>query len=569
MSMLITAQVWSRVMASHDAHWDELRPELRRNMLAYEQRYWNKQAQGPLDKGLLLIETSRMYEFVEGYQASLFSKEPAVVVKADIRGRGRADVVQAANNEFLARMRTTMEDASRLANLYPFSAIKLAVVQNEDPYQRIVGVAVPGWDVVVDSAAATWETQRYIGHRYWVSVSEARERWGRKDYRTMERIDYLDRVDATKNPRRVKPSTTLTDELNQFIQVVEVYDLMADRLLVWSGQWKNGDEWLDTGKSIEIDGITKTFDAIPFRTVADKPVVPVYPLYYSRKPHDPLRGIPPARRVYDQCQEVNVARTFQANGTRKCARQWLTRDGALNPDEMSKVSQGVDGEFISVNLSPGESLKDVMVPVPQAETPREVEQYIQQVQSDLDRGSVLAPFTRGQATKGATATEVTALASYAASEIGRLARERDGMIEGVARIYTCMLGLYLDEEGKDIVMLNGEVIVVKPEDFAGDFGYFAQDGGATPISEAQHKSDLLGAVPLLQQLGVPNAVILKEVVRALRLPKDFVAPEAPPALAPNASQATASASPMPEELGLSPGSMPSPQRISAVLPGMQ
>lgn len=574
MKTQLTPAVWQDVMKAHDLQWAKMRPELRRYKLAYEQKYWQRNVNeqpGMLQQGLLLIETSRMYEFVEGYQASLFSKAPAVVVKADIRGRGDARVVQSSANYFLSSARTTIEGVSRLANLYPYSVMKLAVIPNKDPYKRVTSVAVPGWDVILDTAASTWETQRYIGHRYWVSVAEAKEKWGAKDYRKMARVDFLDKQEVTGNSKKITEQALPTNVMHQYIQVVEVYDLVDDRLLIWSAEWKDGAEWLDVGNEIEVDGIKRTFDQIPFRTVDDEPVVPMYPLFYARTPEQPLRGLPPARRIYDQCQEINIARTFQANATRKCARQWLMRRGSIDADGLSKISQGVDGEIIEVDPGPGGKLEDIMLPIPQADTPPEVEQYIHQVQSDLDRGNVMAPFTRGQASNGITASEVTALASYSASEIGRLARERDALIENVAKIYVAMLSLYLSDEGNDIVLLDGKVTVMKPSDLQGDFSFFAQDGGATPISEAAHKNDLLQAVPMLQALGVPNDLILKEVVRSLNLPESFIPDETkqqvqPPQGAPQVSGPT-TPEPTPDTmLGLAPGSNPGPSRIAAVLP---
>ncbi len=47
---------------------------------------------------------------------------------------------------------------------------------------------------------------------------------------------------------------------------------------------------------------------------------------------------------------------------------------------------------------------------------------------DRERGTVAASFVRGEATK-ATATEIAALAAYTSSELGCMARERDGAIE--------------------------------------------------------------------------------------------------------------------------------------------
>jgi len=561
----ITPDVWCAVMREHDEYWAKLQPDLRRYMLAYECSYWDR---SNLRRQDLVIETSRGYEFVEGYIASLFSKNPAVVTKPDPRGNGNARVVQGLSNQFLGRVRTIVEDASRLALIYPNACIKLSPVENNDVYKRVTAAAVPGWDVIVDKDAESWSTQRFVGHRYWLPVAEAEARYGKKDYTAVEKVDYLAPAAKDRKSRKLSQGKKLFD----FVEVVEVYDLLDDRLLIWSQHYKNGREWLDDGKEIEVEGVTTKFDAIPFRGADKHPLVPLIPLYFTRKPDSPLRGISSMKRVYDQIQEVNIARTYQAAEVRKCARQFLTRKGKIDGEGMAKITQGVDGEIIEVNLQPGETLADVMLPVPHTPARAEVVSYLGQVQDDLNRGSVLAPFTRGEATK-ASATEITALAAYSSSEIGRLARERDAAIEQMARTYTSMLRLYVDETGNDILLLDGKPQVVKPDDLDGEFLFYAQDGGNTPVSEAQKKAELTNAIPLLLQLGVPKEQILSEVVRQFNLPETFIPdttaqkPAATSAVVPGGPTVPAGGDIPPDvQLGIGPGALPSPGRVSQVLP---
>ena len=103
--------------AAHKKYWDEMRPELRRLRAAYMCRYWDK-VHTP---DQILIETSRAYEFIEGYVASLFARSPAVVVKGDLRGKGNASKVQALVNNYLSGIRNQLEDSTRLGLIYPCS----------------------------------------------------------------------------------------------------------------------------------------------------------------------------------------------------------------------------------------------------------------------------------------------------------------------------------------------------------------------------------------------------------------------------------------------------------------
>jgi hypothetical protein len=187
------------------------------------------------------------------------------------------------------------------------------------------------------------------------------------------------------------------------------------------------------------------------------------------------------------------------------------------------------------------------------------------VGDDLQRGSVMAPFTRGEATK-ATATEVTALAAYTSTEVGRLARERDNAIEKMAELYISMMRVFLGEDS-DIVLLNGKPEVISANDLQGNFGYYAQDSGSTPISEAIQKQEFMQTVPLLQQLGVPPQQILKELIRVYDLPESLL---------PEALTSTDAEKPQPSQMGMTAeqlppaeavlGLPPNPKNIRQVLP---
>jgi len=233
-----------------------------------------------------------------------------------------------------------------------------------------------------------------------------------------------------------------------------------------------------------------------------------------------MDGYSAMRRVYDQLYEINIIRSFQANSVRKASRQYLIKAGLLDEEDMAKLTAGIDGLFIEVD---DEDLAGAIRAVPQNPTPPELEAYYQMVQNDKDKGSLLAPFTRGEALK-ATASEIVALASYSATELGRMARERDGAIEQLASTYLNMVATFIDKD--NIIYLDNRLQNVKEADLKGDFDIFAQDQASTPISEQVKQNQLLMNIPTLVQLGVDPRKILEQVVRSLGLPEDFL--EAPP-----------------------------------------
>jgi len=233
-----------------------------------------------------------------------------------------------------------------------------------------------------------------------------------------------------------------------------------------------------------------------------------------------MRGYSSLRRVYDQLREVNNIRTFQAQGTRRAARMLVTARGVLDEEAKSKYAQGQDGEVIEVELSKGQTMSEIMQPIPHNPVPAELERYAQIVDEDFSRGSVMAPFSRGQATQ-ATATEIQAMAAYTASEIGRMARSRDQCITALAACYLTMIGTLLGDDA-DIVRLEDEVVALQADDVLGDFDLYAQDSGNTPMSEAARKQEIERLTPILQALGVPNEALLNMLVRTFELPPQLV-----------------------------------------------
>lgn len=575
---MMTPKAARAIFERHREYWDERRPEMRRLRNAYTMRYWQRNL---AYDGSLLIETSRAYELIESFIASLFVRDPSVIVKPDVRGAGDPSLTEATANEWLTQTRTEIEDALRLSLIYPWAAMKLCPTDAEDPLRRVQIMPACPWDVVVDDTASSWATQRYVGHRYYVPLAAAKAKYGNKKYtpRCFDRwIENSDDEEYGKNaPAYRRDSDPMPKEIGEFIMVVEFYDLVKEKMRVWSPDYADGDRWLYDGVELRIGGDealaqeqsdTEKFDDIPYRTASNRCILPIIPLFMSREPDDPLRGYSALRRVYDQLVEINTIRTFQANGIRRAARQWMVEKGVLDDESMAKLAQGQDGEFIEIELTPGQDLNKAIVPVPHSPVPLELQMYENQVEDDFGRGSIMAPFTRGEATK-ATATEITALAAYSASEIGRMARERDAAISAVARAYTVMLATLLGDD--DVVLrLGNKTQLLQAADLTGDFCFYAQDSGSTPMSEAVKKQELMQLVPQLVELGVPREKVLREVVRAYGLSEEMLPEATPPAQAPlDPAQAPPPTMPPEQSLpaaGFQPGQLPSPERVNTVLP---
>ncbi len=560
---MITAKTARALYQAHEAYWKERRPELRRLRAAYMNRYWSKNEH----PDTVLIETSRAYEFVEGYVASLFARAPAVIMRGDLRGGGNSDKAKALANHFLNGIRQQLEDATRLALIYPCAFLKLMPDLNPDPFKRVTVAAVAPWDLLVDTDASSWDSQKFTAHRYHITLKEAREKFGNRKFASHSLVRWMEKGMDEERGYQSRGEEE-AGPMFRYVEIVEFYDLQNNRFRVWSPDYKNGDKFVWDGMKIpegEGENVREvSYDAIPFADPAGNPISPVIPLYYSRQPDLPMRGYSALRRVYDQVQETNIIRSYQAGMVRRAARQWVVEAGVFDSEAMAKLAQGVDGEFIEVDLSPGQALAGSIIAVPHTPVPAELQNYVLQVQEDFQRGSILAPFTRGESTR-ATATEITALAAYSSSEVGRLARERDSAIERCAKIYISMLKVYLSDIQESVV-IDGTPEVISAADLDGDFSYYAQDMGATPVSEAIKKQEFFASLPVLLQLGVPPEQLLSEIVRFLDLPQDFISPVQGASGPSPVSATTTPEAAQSEPLGLGPGQVPSPQNIARLLP---
>lgn len=492
-----------QIVSYHEAYWEKKRQEMKRYKAAYETNFWEDSTYNDWSNTQLQIQVSEGYAYIESFIASLYAKHPNVVLKTGLENKGNIKKSQFIANEFLERSRREIESASRMALIYTHSFIKLVPQDVGNLLGKVLPVAIPPWEVILDYDAPRWDLQKYIGHIYYLTVKEADDKFGSKEWLPMSKY-------STEYFNRGRDSTDIREEPQsayEYVQIVELYDLVEDRLLFYSPSWKE-DKILMAEKV-----------AIPFRTYDGKPSPPIAPFYFNRIPDIPLEGYSAMKRIYDQIFEMNIIRSFQANAVRKASRQYLVKKGSLDAEQMAQITAGIDGIFIEIE---DENLEGVVKALPQNPTSPEVQMYYQMVSNDKDKGSIMAPFTRGEATK-VTAAETAALAAYTSSEIGRLARERDAVIENMVKLYLSILGLYLAEGEKQLLYIDGRMEVVSADDVIGDFNVYAADSSSTPISEAINKGQLLANIPTLTALGVPKDLILNEVVRVLNLPETFKA----------------------------------------------
>ena len=190
------------------------------------------------------------------------------------------------------------------------------------------------------------------------------------------------------------------------------------------------------------------------------------------------------------------------------------------------------------------------------------DRYLAQIESDINRGTILAPFSRGETT-GVTATEISALAQYSASQLGKLARERDVAIETLAMIYLRSISLMAEDGDKATVLVKDMPMVIQPSDLDAKFKIIALDQASTPVSAEIKKQSLINLFPVLTQLGVSPVKIKEEIIRLFDLPQSFLdAPEPEPQLPPSELPGVT-----PEATAGTPG--PSPEQLMQLMGGAQ
>ena len=506
------------IFTDHKNYWKNQSGELKKYKNAYESKFWKEQE---YNETMIRIETADCYSYVESFISSLFAKSPSVVIGSDLAATGGdPKLAQAAANRFLYNQREQLEIASRLALIYQFAALKLSPVPSNEMLDKVTIRAIPCWEVMLDRDATGVEDQRFIGHTYYLNMVEAKRKFGAKKFVAVPKQNYFDEGGAPVSYTKQDYNDLPDDYL--YIEIVELYDLLNDEVYYWSPSYKNG------------DGIILKSE-IPVRTYNDNPLAPIVPLFYSRSPSKPMEGLSAVARLYDQFYEKNILRTYWANATRRDSRQYLFKEGAVDEESLAKITAGIDGAMIPID---NDSLTGIIMPVGVEPISSNFDRYQNYIESDINRGSSLAPFARGEATK-ATATEVTALAQYSASEIGKLARERDNALESIVNVYIRTLVLLADDGEKAVLSVEGEGKTITTDDLEGKFRINALDQGSTPLSDAIRKQNLLSLLPTLQGLGVPAEVIKEEIIRAYELPKNFL--DVPQQAAPAAAAAPSAA----------------------------
>jgi hypothetical protein len=110
---------------------------------------------------------------------------------------------------------------------------------------------------------------------------------------------------------------------------------------------------------------------------------------------------------------------------------------------------------------------------------------------------------------------------YTASELGKMARDRDSTLEAAALLYIRMLLPLIDDSEAVVISTPLGADVVTADKLDADWTFYATDGGSTPMTDLLRKQQLVGLIPILSQLGVPGGALKDEIIRLYGLPPSF------------------------------------------------
>tara|TARA_R110002020_G_scaffold134824_2_gene301092 strand:- start:22155 stop:24431 length:2277 start_codon:yes stop_codon:yes gene_type:complete len=462
---ILSPRVIRAHLETHDKSTKTQAKDWRLYKETYLTRFWETHQAGNVRTmqdlpSQIQIEVNRLYGIIESYVAALYPKAARVVVGPGPTLGGDATKVEMVANKWLNQNRTHLRvlKAIRQGLLYPGSGIKVGVDDGPgDVLDRVWFRVIPYWEMVLDSDVYDEEDSRFIGHVYYRSLREVEDQYGLTGLSGQPREDFLDGQAGKSNrrnskaPKKSKQSGQYDPDEDLFVRVLEVCNLV-DTYQGGDGAMRGKFEvfLLDQGDDYE-DPIFS--GPMPYSTRAGDPLPHIVPLIFNQEPEFPLRGVSHASRLFPQIQEINVFRSFRANAARRDSRQYLALDGVLTADQMALITAGVDGLVIPVEdgRMNGRALRDVIVPIQNAQISPNIMQYEMQAEADLERAAGTSPNAYGGVTK-ATATEVMNLRDYTESEYGRHAMIKDNWVAQVVQVFLRAIVASMEAPARDFGM---------------------------------------------------------------------------------------------------------------------
>lgn len=459
-------------LRAHDSRMRDEQSHMALAKAAYTTRYW-RYIEGQEGTGanydlsrLDQIEVNRIKPALSGYISSLYPRRIEVVVTPSPYTTGDSEKAELVINDWLNQplMRERILSASRQALLYKGAGAKIGYDSASEGLSRVWMRVFPYWEMVLDSDVHDWEDSRFFGHVSYRPKQEIIEEYGLEDSEIggSGREDYLGSF--ISGSKRIRSSEdTSTSDNQEFVRVLEFCNMVDDFYDTDGTRYKGRLEIyiLDEGYG---DGEPSPIymGPLPLVDAKGKPMAHIVPLIFEHEPEYPYRGLAYTDQLMPQQKEINALRSFLSNASRRDARVYLARKGALDADAFTDLKSGEDGIIIEVDEQYAGNLQNVVIPIQHGSMSSNMLQSMTLADSDLQRQSTISPAALGQITK-ATAEEVRAVERHTDSEFGRHAEKRDlWLVEIVERVLAAYVGSFfdagdsegaeqhLDEEGQEL-----------------------------------------------------------------------------------------------------------------------
>ena len=343
-------------------------------------------------------------------------------------------------------MRERILNASRQALLYKGAGAKIGYDPASEGLSRVWMRVFPYWEMVLDSDVHDWEDARFFGHVSYRPKQEIIEEYGleEEDVGGSGREDYLGSYIAGTKRYRTSEDTSVSDN-QEFVRVLEFCNLVDDFYDTDGTRYRGRleiyilDEGYEEGEHLPI-----YMGPLPLVDAKGHPMAHIVPLIFEHEPEYPYRGLAYTDQLMPQQKEINALRSFLSNASRRDARIYLARKGALDADAFTDLKSGEDGVIIEVDEQYAGNLSNVVVPIQHGTMSSNLLQTMSLADADIDRSTTISPAALGMVTK-ATAEEVRAVERHTDSEFGRHAEKRDlWLVQIVERVLSAYVGSFFD-----------------------------------------------------------------------------------------------------------------------------
>ena len=501
----ITPKLVHQFVRGHDKHARNNRKDWSLYKHTYMTRYWEYMTGDDMPKRNrrlreVEVEVNRLWGVITSYLSALYPRASRVVLSPDPSGKGDSEKTELTINRMLSsrKIHERVMTALRQSLLYPGSGMKVGYKHGRgNPMDRVWMRVIPVWEMLLDTEVSDTDDERFRGHLYYRPKHEVEAEYSLDELNGVRRVDFLSGSDAQADDYKNRKRNEIPNDDNNFVRVLEFCNLV--------------DHYVDPeNPNLRYEGRLEIYvlgqgsvskkpvyvGPLPFAKHDGEPMAHIVPLIFNYEPEFPLRGIAHVKRLMPQFKELNAYRSYMAMATRKDTRQYVTRKGTFNSDEMTLLTEGHDGLILEVDSGYERPLADAILPIQNAPISANIQNYLSTVEVDLERVIGTSPAARGIVTK-ATAYEVETVQQYTESEFGLHAAIKDQWLANLTELMIRALISCMQDDGDSAGAFEAQQVDVA------EVGASAKEDGQSDSEEREPETfDIPKIKSLAEMVGV-------------------------------------------------------------------